>query len=141
MGTLAQARTTVDNWLAARWPTVTGRQQTYYDNHSGHYWQGLVTHTDIPFYNATGDGDSIGDKLTSTPTDQLYNWNDIFPEFSGTQIPCALWFDVYDGPLGKGYVGNIEVNYSGIIYTRSQNVGPESGRTDAWHVVTSGIFI
>jgi streptogramin lyase len=134
MATLNQVRTKVDDWLALKWPTVKSRQQTYFDNH-GRYWQGLITHSSVPVFTTNSDGDAIPDDLSFKPTDGLLSWEDIFPDWEGALLPCAIKIDVYDGPQGMGYVGVVFVRYNGTVYSRSQNVGPESSRTKAWHIV------
>ena len=139
MPTLTQIRDRVDTWLADKWPTIVARQQNYFGN-VGHYWQGLRTHTVTPTHDAgPDDGDTIGDRLDDQPDDQgaFSAWSNVYPEWVTEAIPCTVWIDVYETPAGiKGWVGNIEIVYSGTTYRRSQNVGPESFRTEAWHQVS-----
>lgn len=137
MATLAQLRTRVDAWLEVKWPTVVARQSNYFTNR-GRYWQGLITHGVIPTHSNSVDGDSIADRLNQSPTDQFENWLVVFPEWQLEALPCALKCDVYDGPGGKGYCATIFIRYGGVLYSRSRNVGPESHRTEAWHVVEEG---
>lgn len=134
MATLNQLRTRVDAWLADKWPTVVARQQNYFANR-GQYWQGLKTHTIDPAHTNGSDGDSVPDRLNAQPTDAFSNWSNVFPEWDGVPIPCALKVDVYDGPQGKGWVATIFIRFNGVLYSRSQNVGPESYRTEPWHIV------
>ena len=132
MATLAQLRIRVDAWLADKWPTVVARQQNYFTNR-GHYWQGLKTHTIDPAHTNGSDGDSAPDRLNSNPTDQFENWSNVFPEWDGVPIPCALQVDTYgvaqrneDGSVTvlQGWVATIWIRYNGVLYSRSQNVGP-----------------
>ena len=132
-GTLAQARQKVDDWLADKWPIIAERQNNYFLNR-GVYCQGLRTHTIIPAYTSGADGDSVADQLNANPTDQFSNWSNVFPEWEGVAIPCALKCDVYDSPEGKGWVATVYVRYNGVVYKRSRNVGPESFRTKAWAI-------
>lgn len=134
MATLAQLRTRVDAWLADKWPTIVARQQNYFANR-GTYWQGLRTHTITPTHTNGADGDSVPDRLASNPTDQFSNWLNVFPEWNGVPIPCCIWCDTYGGPDGQGWIASIEIIHNGTKYARSQNVGPESWRTEGWHVV------
>lgn len=137
MPTLGQIRTKVDNWLAARWPTIVARQQNYFSN-TGNYWQGLRTHTVCPSHtNGADDGDTEADRLNDQPDDQgeFGAWANVFPEWVSELLPACVWIDVYDSPQGKGWVANIEVTYGGVKYARSQNVGPLSERTKGWHEV------
>jgi hypothetical protein len=134
MATLLQLRTRVDAWLADKWPTVVARQDNYLANR-GHYWQGLLTHTIVPTHTNSVDGDAVPDRLVVHPTDVFEDWKTAFPEWDGVNIPAALKIDVYDGPQGKGWCATIYIRYNGTLYSRSRNVGPESERTEAWHVV------
>lgn len=133
MATLAQVRTKVDDWLASKWPTLVARQSNFFNNR-GRYWQGVKTHTIVPVFTSGADGDSIGDNLDYFPSDAFSNWSNAFPEFLTTPIPCALQCDAYDGPDGKGWVATVWVRFNGTLYTRSQNVGPESYRTKPWSI-------
>jgi hypothetical protein len=134
MPTLAQMRTAVDNWLTNKWPAVTSRQETYFAN-QGRYWQGLITHLVPPAHTNSTDGSKTGDRLDQGPSDQPNSrtWLDVFPEWLSELLPATAIMDVYDGPLGKGYVATVRATHNGTLYERSQNVGPETWRTQAWH--------
>lgn len=134
MATLTQLRTRVDAWLADKWPTMVARQENYRTNR-GMYWQGLITHTVVPSHTNAADGDSIADQLSVHPHDQFADWISVFPEWDGLPIPCALEVSVYEGPTGVGWWATLYVRYNGILYARSQNVGPQSNLTQPWHVV------
>jgi hypothetical protein len=134
--TLAEVRTKVDNWLAPRWQVVQDRQAAYFAA-NGRYWQGLRTHTFDLEYTSTVDAEAQADALDSAPTDQIENWLAVFPEFGVTPIPAVLIVDVYDGPLGHGYVAQLWVKFNGNIYTRSAQVGPEDWRAAGWQQVTA----
>jgi len=133
--TLAQLRTRVDAWLADKWPIVVSRQETYFGNH-GRYWQGLLTHTNIPAHTTASDSDSVADRLTTTPNDQTETWLNVFAEWQLEAFPAAVKVDAYDGPDGKGFVATIFIRHNGTLYSRSQAVGPETWATRAWRVVT-----
>lgn len=133
MATLSQVRTRVDAWLADKWPVLVARQETYFANH-GHYWQGVRTHTFDLNHTSQTDGDSSPDNLNSRPTDVEESWTTLFPAWEGVSIPAVLKVDVYDGPLGKGWVATVWVAYNGTVYRRSRNVGPWTERTEAWAV-------
>ena len=134
MATLLQVRTRVDAWLADKWPTVVARQQNYFANR-GTYWQGLITHSVVPSHTNGADGDSVADRLSITPDDAFQDWIVAFPEWNGIALPAAVKIDVYGGPQGQGWVATIYIRYNGVLYSRSQNVGPDSHRTEAWHIV------
>lgn len=133
MPTLQEIRDTADAWLAARWPTVQNRQALYASNHSGRFWQGLVTHSNFP----TDAIESLADRLDDHPTDQPETWNNAINNLP-TNWPLALTMDVYNGPQGWGYVASVYVYVSQLdkVFSRSQNVGAEVWRTQAWHEVT-----
>lgn len=118
--TLAEVRTKVDSWLAARWSGVVDRQESYAASHGGRYWQGLRTHVIEVEYPDGGDVDVVGDNLTAAPSDQ------------------AALFSVhaYDGPQGTGFVACVIVRYNGTMYWRCQNYGPETWRTFSWRILT-----
>lgn len=129
--TLIQTRNRIDAWLFAHWPTFVARQENYLTNR-GNYWQGLLTHTVTPSHTTGNDADSIADRISIHPTDQFEDWITAFPEWSGVTLPAAVKVDVYSGPQGKGYCATIYVRFNGVLYSRAQNVGPESFRTYAW---------
>lgn len=132
MPTLIEVRDTVNDWLAARWSIVTDRQAAYYATHRV-YFQGLLTHLIPPEYTALLTGAIAPSNLDANPTDQIYTWDDFMPELRDVELPCALRFDVYQGPLGDGYIATVFVAYNGYIYARSQNVGPETWRSVDWY--------
>jgi len=138
--TISQVRNKVDTWLSNHWSTVVNRQNNYFTNHGG-YWQGLITHstTTVPSFTSSVDGDVKPDQFSFHPTDQTSSWLDAFSEWESEFFPAALKVDVYSGPSGKGYVATVYVKYNGTIYTRSQNVGPETGWTSGWHIRTEAI--
>lgn len=136
MATLAQLRTRIDTFLADKWPAFTNRQSVFRSTH-GRYWQGLITHTIIPAHTASADGDTLSDQVAAHPTDQPQGWAAAFPEFETDVIPCALRCDAYNGPLGDGYVATLFVRYNGVLYARSQNVGPLTDRTSGWRQVNN----
>lgn len=134
MASLAQVRTRVDDWLAARWPTVQARQATYAANHNGRYWQGLKTHTGEPNHTTATFADATPDRMTSKPSDQAETWRDFLDEINGVAIPAVFVMDCYQAPGGWGYVAHVYARHNGVLYHRAQGVGPEN-RNQAWHVV------
>jgi hypothetical protein len=134
MATLAQVRTRVNAWLADRWPIVVARQENYRANR-GRYWQGLLSHSIVPAHTNGADGDAVADRLTQNPSDQFDTWKNVFPEWDGAPLPAAIRCDTYSGPLGDGYCVTIFIRFNGTLYSRSQNVGPESHRTHDWMIV------
>lgn len=134
MANLNQLRNRVNSWLTAKWPIIVAKQQQFYNRH-GRYWQGLRTHNQTPQHTNSQDGDSVPDKLDDKPTDQVDKpaWRNIFPDWLSEQFPASLQIDVYSGPQGQGWVASIEIEFQGVRYRRSQNVGPENYRTQDWH--------
>lgn len=129
MATLAQIRTAVDTKLAQLWPGVQAKQDAYAAAHDGRYWQGLITASTIP-----ADGTTVTpDVGNATPTDQPDPWP---AALVNSPLPMAIQMDVYDGPLGAGYVATCYVRVLGNLYVRSQNVGPETWRTAPWTQIT-----
>lgn len=132
MATLAQIKTIVDDWLAARWPTVQSKQTLYAATHDGRYFQGRWTH----LINPTDGVDGSPDNTDVKPTDQAEWWAEflVLP----LQYPCSIRMDVYQNDSGWGYVLTVRVHISalGRVYERSQNgAGTETWRTVAWHEI------
>ena len=134
MPTLLQVHSRANTWLTARWPVVQARQEDYLAAH-GHYWQGLKTATVEPKHTTAAFADAKQDRLAVKPTDHIEAWLDFLAEIDDLAIPAALICDVYDGPLGHGYVATVIAQYNGTVYSRSQNVGKETWRTLNWHVI------
>jgi len=130
--TLNQLRNEIDNRLAELWPRIVTRQETYLDNH-GRYWQGNWTHSTIPS-SVTADTayQESTPTLTNVPSSEQGTWANI-PNFPSS-LCYRVKIDNYDGPQGKGFVGTVQVKFNGTIYQRSRNSGPETWRTQAWHV-------
>lgn len=130
MATLNQIRNAVDARLTALWPAVVAKQDAYAADHGGRFWQGMRSHSVNPSEGATALP-TIG---TTCPTDQLGEpWPTAVRNLA---IEMAVQCDCYDaGAAGTGYVVTVWVDVLGTTYSRSQNVGPESHRTEAWHVV------
>lgn len=47
------------------------------------------------------------------------------------------WIDVYDGPLGKGYVINYECVRGGKLIQKAVNFGPEEWREQDWKEIAN----
>jgi hypothetical protein len=137
MPTLNQVRTAIDDWLAARWPAVQSRQATYASNHGGAYWQGLVSCVPAPAHTTNADGSVVPNRFDVKPADMTATWADVMPEWVGQLAPAAIWMDAYDGPLGTGYVASVRATFNGVTWQRSQNVGPETWRTQPWQQVST----
>jgi hypothetical protein len=115
-------------------------QENYFKN-TGHYWQGLATHSEAakPEYQTIDKTQPIDEKsfpadaLSIKPTDQQDqpSWTELFPNVVD-KLPADLRIDVYDGPDGMGYVIGLSYCVDGLCYVRSVNVGPESWRSTDW---------
>lgn len=118
----------MDGKLAAWWPQILSRQDTYAANHGGRYWQGLASHTLEP-----ADGtETAPDCLTKKPHYQAEDWSALgaLP----ATWPMVMWFDQYKTPAGTyGFVGHVCVKLGTQVWQRSRNGrGPETWRTQAW---------
>lgn len=132
MATLAQIRAAVDARLVALWPAVVAKQDAYAANHGGRFWQGLVTHGVNPSEGNTALP-TIG---TLCPSDQL---GEPWPvAVRNTAIEMAVRCDCYDGSQGTGYAVTVWVAVLGTVYSRTQQAGPETWRTEAWHIEVAG---
>lgn len=47
-------------------------------------------------------------------------------------FPASVRIDVYSGPTGAGYVVVAETEFSGVLWQRAINVGPEKWREQSW---------
>ena len=129
MPSLAQIRNRVDDWLADKWVNVIRpRQDAYFAAHN-RYFQGLTTHNAVPD-SGTDWAQVIPDNLGAKPSDQAETWADVFPEIPDVPIDCAIAFDVYDGPQGKGFVGHVWAARNGTIYHRAKGFGSEQRDQD-----------
>lgn len=140
MPTLVQMRNAVDTFVTNKWPTIVARQENFRANR-GRYWQGLTTHLTPPAHTSSADGSVVGDRLAQSPDDQQFStWLNVFPEWLAEVLPATVRVDTYDGPEGMGWVLTVEAIHNGIRWSRSQNVGPESHRTQGWHQVPTSPF-
>jgi hypothetical protein len=132
--TLAQTRNAVDARLADLWTNqIVPRQAAYAAAHGGRFWQGIViADLDALPDNPTGTGEvaevvpDLTRRAADHPSWQAANVN------LGATVPMALAIHTYDGPQGRGYVGQVWVRHNGTTYTRAQNSGPEAWRTRPW---------
>jgi hypothetical protein len=130
----------IDAWLVEYQPQIEAIQLQYQKD-TGHYWQGLATHSEAakPEYAPSDKVQPIESKefaadcLQCKPTDQLLepNWSELFPALVD-KLPAELSIDVYDGPNGMGYVINLSYCVDSLCYRRSVNVGPEAWRSTVW---------
>jgi hypothetical protein len=101
--------------------------QTWYLNNRGKYFQALTSHSVVP------NGLGYADMLAQHPTDQTETLADFW---NYAQLPEKVGYsfsvDIYDGPLGRGYVLVVKADVGGTIYTRAENSGPENWRTTEW---------
>jgi hypothetical protein len=131
MPTLNQVRTRIDSFVSEKWPTIVARQENFRTNR-GRYWQGLLTHSQIPEHTSSTWGEALADKLSENPSDQFENWSAVFPEWVAELLPCAVQCDTYDGPQGQGWTLTVWGFHNGDLWTRTVNVGPETSRARPW---------
>ena len=109
--------------------------QTDYFAAHGKYWQGIETPATLP-----DEGTKEKDPdLTKKPQDQVEKWEDVFKgaELLPSKWPATMRCDVYEGPLGLGWVLTLAVSEGGIRWQRSWNYGPEKWREDKdWREIT-----
>jgi hypothetical protein len=53
-------------------------------------------------------------------------------------LDVTVRVDVYQGSAGHGYVVIGRASVNGVNYIRSENVGPESARTQGWAEINQG---
>ncbi len=128
-----QAQALADQWVTDRWALIAARQEAKLL--LGHYWQGLPSHSVVPAYTGMVDAAATGGQLTSSPSDQPATWLDVLPEVQTDKVPGRVTIDVYNSPSGKGWTLTIELKFNGDLWQRVKNVGPETWRELAWHLV------
>lgn len=120
-------RNAVNSWLQAAWGKVQARQTQYLADR-GTYRQWKRSHT-IP---VTAGQTVVPSNLTDQPTNETDGVT-LSVANGGSGWPCQLRCDVYDGPLGAGYVGTARVTGSGgEVWRIARNVGPETWREHGW---------
>ena len=133
MPTLEQIKVAADGRLTALLAIVQTKQNTYAAAHSGHYWQGLKTHSVNP-----AEGNTVLPNIgTTCPIGQL---SEPWPVAArNTPIEMACQIDVYKSTLSEGYAATIWIDVLGVTYSQTKNVvGDETWRDQDWHVVTTG---
>lgn len=144
--TLAEIKAQADTWLAGTlWPLVQTKQAAHLARYGCH-WQGLLSHGAIPadgaqttptVGNAVPTAYQVVDSTIVDPNVSklvpVVPWP---PAWQASPWPAAVQMTQYDGPQGKGYVGTVWVTVLGQTYTRSQNSGPETWRTQPWTQVS-----
>lgn len=131
--TLAQARQRADDRLALLWPVIQAKQDDYLAAH-GHYWHGRRTHSGIVTQPTAGSGsaDLVADRLVTPVKGEVWTWADFDPSLVDSPLPFVLLMDRFLAAAGQGYVARVYVRFSGKIYTRARQVGPEPWRTHGW---------
>lgn len=107
--------------------------QNQYFQKNGRYWQGIPLPDSIP-----SDGIKQSADFKRCPTDQAESWEDVNMKTASTELPVRIQVDVYDGPLGKGYVLVGTFAHRGKRYQRAVGFGPEK-RSHPWVEVSDGI--
>lgn len=135
MATLQQIKDAVDARLITLLGVVATKQTAYATAHSGHYWQGLKSHSVNP-----ADGNTVLPNIgTTCPVGQP---GDPWPLAArNTASEMAAQIDVYKSAITpfEGYSVTVWVDVLGTTYSRTQNVvGNETYRDQAWHIVTVG---
>lgn len=106
---------------------IASVQEAYAKSRGGRFWQGLDTHPVKP-----ADGQPAPPDLDRKPTDQAESWRDL-----GIALPATTEIsyrvDVYDGPLGRGWVFIAQFRVGTNVLTRAEARGPEAHRTLDWH--------
>lgn len=121
-GRLTEIRDRVNSEFAPVWNAIQNRQEQYYAA-NGEYWQGLMTHRNVPEHTIDTDGDGIPDALDRKPSDGKQTWRQFLPEIN-VSIPYAIKVDTYSAPEGDGYVATVRLRYGGDTYERSMSHGP-----------------
>jgi hypothetical protein len=127
MATLQQIQTAADTRLANLWAGIQTKEATFFGNH-GYFAQLLRTHNVIPADGAT----ALPDIGAAVP--YYMQAGDGWPNAILTQVqPCAFEIHQYVTPDGTcGYQAFVWVTINSHLWSRSQQVGPESFRAYNW---------
>lgn len=129
---LTTVRNKINDWLNPRWATLVTKQDDYFSTYA-RYFQGIWSHSSDLEQTDLLDGDTLADNLGGLPSDQVHDWRDYLGNTLDTlKFPCRLRIDVYEGPQGHGWQAVLQVLYKGDLYSRTQQVGPETSRTKSW---------
>jgi hypothetical protein len=115
----------IDDAIAIRWESITAKQEYFYQAR-GLFFQGLLTHTELP-----KDGAEVPpDNAEAKPHYQNESWLDMgeLPPAMAAALRC----DTYQSPNGAGYVITAEVEIDGTVYEKAINVGCEEYRSFNW---------
>lgn len=125
MPTAQEIKTTVENRLRNLLQTLHQKQAVYHAM-NGRYWQGLLTHDEIPV-----DGAATAANMSRKPTDQEESWTD-FGITLPANLEAAIQVDTYSSPAGDGYTVVVYIKLGANVWTRTANVGPERWRSKGW---------
>jgi hypothetical protein len=120
----------IDNRIEPRLETLKNEQAAYLAA-NGEFWQGLWTHT-----RELVDGEDVApDNLDEKPHDRPLApaWGQ-YVSLLPPKMRARARIDVYEGPLGRGYVLILEVRINGDLYRKSYNEGPEAMGHD-WEII------
>lgn len=131
--TLSARQNKVDANIAARWDSLVLMQDGYASTRGGRFFQGISTH-DTP----VTDGDARQPNMDRKPTDQAETWRAVgaaplFPP----DMDASIAIDVYEGPLGWGWIVRAEMEHESVVYAKAWANGPETWRAHGWQEVTS----
>lgn len=125
MATLTQIQNAIDSWMSSNQAKLVAAQNAYYASH-GRYFQGITTPATLP-----DDGATVVADYAKKPTDQLEKWSDVFTggNLLPGNVPAQITIDVYDGPLGRGWMATLRFTKTGVTYRKTWAFGPEGGGT------------
>ena len=136
--------------LANRTNTLVSRAitaQGIYLGNYGYFFQGIAIPPTVP------DGVMEVDVDTSvTPTDQIHSWVDFDPVGYAalSKKRMRVRIDVYEAPLGDGWIIQIEFKYAGIgpdpygtdgdhwVYRYHDGDGNPGGIFEVWYIQVDG---
>lgn len=121
-------------------------------------WDSFILQSELDWYAANGayaqcihtqripENTASGPVKEERPVTDVHNHHsfrescrDIFgPSNIDVNLPFAIATHTYNGPQGKGFVGQIWMGYEGAVHTMARNYGPETWRAFDWREVTEG---
>jgi len=113
-------------WSVASQGLTVDEAQAAFVAETGHYWQGLPTHTSVPSVD-----EPLAPDPTRHPTDQPESWASVGIALPTTMV-LSLRVDAYNGTSGAGYAIVAKTMIDEVEWIRVINIGPETWREHNW---------
>lgn len=123
---LRDVQRAADDDLAAFVGLIDTKQQAYFTQH-GRFVQLPRLLNDVP-----EDGSDLRTQPGRRAPDDGQRW-DAFSVSVPARLACQVAVGIYHGPAGRGYVVIQRLRFSGQVYEKVTNFGPQNGMATRWH--------